>query len=173
MDQLKLGDEVLIASLDGKNSSFSPVIAMPHPTNSHAASFVLIETVTGRQVKMTASHLLLGGACSAGATDSSSMTLTQASAVKVGSCVQTLSGEEAVASVGTVPGRGVYTAVTKSGGLLVVNGIVASPFAVSHHVFDFLYNIHRMVDNVSPSLARSQLAVTIIKAMGDVLMSIY
>ena len=95
---------------------------------------------------LTADHLVLGGKCG-------SLSLVSAASIKVGECVRTISGgEEEVKKVSMEEKKGVYTVVTLSGGLIVVNGIVASPFAVNHHVADAFYLIQRILYYLAPSL---------------------
>ena len=56
--------------------------------------------------------------------------------------------------------EGVYTIVTdKSDDLVVVNGIVASPFAVNHAVANAVYNVHRVFYSVAPKLVAPMAAV--------------
>ena len=63
----------------------------------------------------------------------------------------TVSGEDMVSTVETVQGKGLYTVVTKEE-YVVVNGIVASPFAVNHMLANLYYNIHRFVYTAAPSV---------------------
>jgi hypothetical protein len=59
---------------------------------------------------------------------------------------------EKVSAVETVRGQGLYTIVTKDE-YLVVNGIIASPFAYNHMVANLFYNIHRFVYAFVPTLS--------------------
>ena len=56
-----------------------------------------------------------------------------------------------VSTVETVQGKGLYTIVTKEE-YVVVNGIIASPFAVNHMLANLYYNVHRLVYASAPSL---------------------
>jgi hypothetical protein len=40
MDQVQIGDKVLVASTDGKSTFYSAVMVSPHATNSLEARFV-------------------------------------------------------------------------------------------------------------------------------------
>lgn len=164
LDEVKVGDQVLVASLDGKTTSFSPVIVVPHGQNKDAATFINIVTQSGREVKMTPDHILLNGACG------TELNLVTAKSVQTGSCVQTKDGEEVVQSTNTVADRGVYTIVTKADGLLVVNGIIASPFAVNHHVANAFYSIHRFFDGITPALS-SPFVAEVCKSFMEVIAS--
>jgi hypothetical protein len=63
--------------------------------------------------------------------------------------VQTVSGRERVVSVGTVAGEGIYTAIAMEE-LLVVNGIVATPYGgVNPALANVYYNIHRLAYKVA------------------------
>lgn len=139
MSEVHVGDKVLVASLDGKSTYYSPVMVVPHARNSDKATFVHLSTVSGKDVKMTADHLVMAGVCGG------SSSLVPAGTVQVGSCLQTLSGDDIVSNVSVVAGEGLYTAVPMEDALLVVNGVMASPFAVNHVIANAMYNIHRIV----------------------------
>jgi hypothetical protein len=149
--------------MDGSFAGYSPVIAVPHTVNSIKTTFIQISTVSGRDIKMTPDHLVLGGACG------SSPSLVLAGSLKSGECVHTVSGTEMIESVTSVIAEGIYTVVTKHDGLLIVNGIVASPFAVNHLVANSFYNIVRFVYGVIPSFAKktSSIMGQVISAFGD------
>jgi Hint module len=137
---------VLAADAAGR-TSYSDVVYVPHGANSDDALFTHITTASGRDIKMTPSHIILAGPCHS----SAPLPLTHASSVSVGDCVMTVSGEDMVSTVETVQGKGLYTVVTKEE-YVVVNGIIASPFAVNHMLANLYYNIHRFVYTSAPSL---------------------
>lgn len=163
---IQVGDEIAVAAMDGAFAGYSPVIAVPHTKNSLKATFTQISTVSGRDIKMTPDHLVLGGACG-------SPSLVQAGSLKVDECVQTVSGIEAVASVTTVAAEGIYTVITKYDGLLIVNGVVASPFALNHLVTNSFYNIVRFVYGVVPSVAKTSVTGQIINAFGELVTRVF
>lgn len=68
--------------------------------------------------------------------------LKRAADVRVHDCIMTVSGPDAVTRLSWRSGEGAYTLVP-SHGLLVVNGIVASPHARYHALADWYYMIHR------------------------------
>jgi hypothetical protein len=74
----------------------------------------------------------------------------------VGDCVMTVSGEERVSAVEVVPGQGLYTIVTKEE-YVVVNGIIASPFATNHIMANLYYNTHRFLHSSTPALLNTSL----------------
>jgi hypothetical protein len=78
-----------------------------------------------------------------------------ASSVAVGDCIMTVSGMEEVSGVETVQGQGLYTIVTGEE-YVVVNGIIASPFAFNHMMANMYYNIHRFVYACVPVLLTSR-----------------
>jgi predicted extracellular nuclease len=145
ISDVRVGDRVLSADAAGR-TSYSDVVFVPHRTNSDDALFSHITTASGRDIKMTPSHIILAGPCHS----SASLPLTYASSVSVGDCVMTISGEDMVSTVETVQGKGLYTVVTKEE-YVVVNGIVASPFAANHMVANLYYNLHRFVYSSFPS----------------------
>jgi hypothetical protein len=71
--------------------------------------------------------------------------LMVAQELQVGSCLRTVHGNEKVVSTEEVHVDGVYTAVTEQE-FLVVNGIVASPFASPSAMAHALYNETDVVD---------------------------
>jgi Hint module len=143
ISDVRVGDRVLAADAVGR-TSYSDVVFVPHRANSDDALFTRITTASGRDIKMTPSHIILAGPCH------SSLPLKYASSVNVGDCVMTVSGEDMVSTVETVQGKGLYTVVTKEE-FVVVNGIIASPFAANHMLANLFYNIHRFVYSSAPS----------------------
>jgi hypothetical protein len=91
--------------------------------------------------------------------------------LKTGNCVQTTIGEEIISALSTTPGRGVYTVVTKSDGLLVINGVMASPFASNHVMANSFYSIHRMLHLFAPLLAKTSFSMSVIESFGDIVVS--
>ena len=162
---VQVGDEIAVASMDGTFAGYSPVIAVPHAANTIQTTFVQISTVSGRDIKMTADHLVQGGNCNAG------LSLVHAGALKTGECVQTVSGAEIIASVTTIAAEGIYTVVTKHDGLLIVNGIVASPFAVNHLVANSFYSVIRMLYSLFPSVAKSAIARQSLEVFGELVVN--
>ena len=145
ISNVRVGDRVLSADAAGR-TSYSDVVYVPHRANSDDALFTHITTTSGRDIKMTPSHIILAGPCHS----SAPLPLTYASLVSVGDCVMTVSGEDMVSTVETVQGKGLYTVVTKEE-YVVVNGIIASPFAANHMLANLYYNIHRLVYTSAPS----------------------
>ena len=82
------------------------------------------------------------------------VSLVAASAVQAGDCLRTVDGAEKVVSVSVVEGQGVYSLVTKEE-FVVVNGVVASPFAGNHAAAHAFYNIHRMLYSLPPAVLAS------------------
>jgi Hint module len=144
-----VGDRVLAADAAGR-ISFSEVVFVPHKANRDTALFVHITTASGRDIKMTKSHVLPAGACGT----SSPLPLKYASQVTVNDCVTTVSGEESVSSVGTTMAEGLQTLVTKEE-FVIVNGIISSPFAYNHIAGNMYYHIHRFLYEASPQLLLS------------------
>ena len=167
MQAVVIGDEILVYALNGKSVSYSPVIAIPHGRNSETANFVTVITESGLQLKLTSDHILFGGKCGL------SHNLIRADEIKINDCVKTVDGEEAIATVTAAPGQGIYTVVTKLDGLLVVNGIVASPFASNHLVANTFYNIYRALHKVCPSLMQTNFVTVVTKAFGEIVLSYF
>jgi Hint module len=127
-------------------------VFVPHGPNKDSALVVHITTAHGRDIKMTQSHILPSGACNT----ASSLPLVYAKDVKVGDCVMTVSGKERVSAVGFILGQGLYTIVTKQE-YVVVNGIIASPFATNHMIANLYYNMHRFLYSSAPALLNTSL----------------
>jgi Hint module len=146
-----VGDRVLAADAS-RRFLFSEVVFIPHAANEDKALFIHITTTEGKDIKITGSHILPAGHCDS----PSPLHSVSASMVKTGDCVMTTSGVEKVSAVETVQGQGLYTIVTKDE-YVVVNDIIASPFAFNHKVANCYYNIHRLVYAFFPRLLDSPL----------------
>jgi hypothetical protein len=130
---------------------YSDVAYLPHGKNTDKAVFKVLATEAGRDVKMTANHVLPAGACGL-----ASLPYVAASSVVVGDCVQTVSGRERVVSVSTTEGAGIYTAIAMEE-LLVVNGVVATPYGgVNPTLANVYYNLHRLAYSVIGAGAMKQ-----------------
>ena len=121
--------------------TFSPVVYIPHGKNEIAEEVIKIETITGKAIKLTRTHMILSGDCE------SELKLFMAKEVKIGFCVRTIDGFlsvtnsiitiyndihlgiEKVSDISKTSEIGMYTLVT-SEELIVVDGIIASPYAV-------------------------------------------
>jgi Hint module len=150
ISEVRAGDRVLAADAS-RETVFSEVVFVPHASNADKTIFTHITTTQGRDIKMTHSHILPAGACRS----TSPLPDVYASSVAVGDCIMTVSGMEEVSRVETVQGQGLYTIVTMEE-YVVVNGIIASPFAINHMVANFYYNIHRFVYACVPVLLSSR-----------------
>jgi hypothetical protein len=127
--EVEAGDVILGADRSGK-MSYSPVIFTPHPTNNVTKKFDEIVTIEGKTLRMTRNHLL--PTCDGA--------LVTARSLKVGDCVMTKDGEEIITkTTENIEANGIYTAVTKNE-FLVVDGIVASPFALAHGIAHSLFD---------------------------------
>lgn len=152
ISEVVVGDKVLAYSSAEKAAVFSEVVAVPHARNTAKATFQHIELASGADLKVTADHLLPAGACAA-SLSASVPPLVRAADVHEGDCV--LTAQDGLAAVVSnkevVSNEGIYTIVTNAD-FVVVNGIVASPFAVNHAVADFVYGIHRVMYRFAPKL---------------------
>ena len=146
ISDIRVGDRVLAADAAGR-MTYSDVVFVPHKANNDDALFIHITTASGRDIKMTSSHIILAGPCHW----SAPLPLLYASSVNVGDCIMTVSGKDMVSTVETVQGKGLYTIVTKEE-YVVVNGIIASPFAANHMLANLYYNVHRFAYALAPSL---------------------
>ena len=150
MADVAVGDRILTVNAKTGEQVYSDVAYLPHGKNTAKAVFTVLATETGRDVKMTANHMLPAGACDVA---TGSLPVVAASAVSVGACVETVSGRERVVSVSTVAGEGIYTAIAMEE-LVVVNGIVATPYGgVNPALANVYYNLHRLAYSVAGKAA--------------------
>ena len=139
MSEVVIGDRILTVNNKGEQV-FSDVVFLPHGANQERTTFTVVTTESGRDLKMTANHILPAGPC----TTPSALSVIAASQVKVGDCVQTVSGREQVVSVDKVEGKGIYTVIAMEE-LIVVNGIIATPYGgVNPTLANIYYNMHRL-----------------------------
>merc|ERR1711988_1545172 len=104
--------------------------------------------------------------------DVSEFQLLPAISLTTGSCILTSEGPEEIIDIDSEDGFGVYSAVTyEADSLLVVNKVIASPFAVTHKLMDILYRPLRLVNYLSPELVASQNCMAMISGLGALLMS--
>jgi hypothetical protein len=164
ISDVTVGDCVLSSDVNGK-TSFSDVIAVPHGYNNIETSFTQIFTSSGNDIKMTANHLLPSGVCG------EELSLTKASNVEVGSCIQIVKGQEEVVSISIVKGKGIYTIVTNEE-YVVVNGIIASPFAGNHALGNAYYTIYRSLYTVAPAIFSSPWFTIAHTAYSDFLLAV-
>jgi hypothetical protein len=157
LSDIRIGDEILTVDSNNKYK-FSPVISLPHGKNSIHATFVHIVTAKGLSIKLTKEHFLpvTTGACrTKDAFSGDSWHLIKANSIVVDSCVMTWEGVDSVEEVNFVDQDGIYLAVTLEE-FIIVNGIVASPYAVSHFWSHEYYSFHRFVWQFAPLIARSK-----------------
>jgi hypothetical protein len=147
-----VGDRVLASTAQGA-FVYSDVIAVPHAKNNDRVMFNEISLANGADIRMTGEHILpVAASCGVDAV----FTVIAAKDVAVNSCVMTVNGQSAVVSNNKVAGAGIYTIVTNEE-YVVVNGVVASPFAVSHAAGNTFYNVYRAVYRYVPGLFKSSL----------------
>ena len=150
--EIVVGDRILSANAQGA-LSFSDVIAVPHAKNNYRVMFHEISLANGADIRMTGDHLLpVAALCGTEAV----FTVTAAKDVVINACVMTVDGQSAVVSNYKVAGNGIYTIVTNEE-YVVVNGVVASPFAASHAMGNTFYNVYRAMYIYVPGLFKSSL----------------
>ena len=145
ISEVVVGDRVLAYSTKTQSAVFSSVVAVPHNKNNKVAEFIQITTESGKVIKMTSEHLI-----------QSCESLVAASKITSGACVVTVDGQENVSVVKKVVEEGLYTVVTEEE-LVVVNGVVASPFAVNHFIPNMFYNFHRFAFGLMPSFLSTKM----------------
>ena len=151
MADVQVGDRVLSVNVKGE-AVYSDVVYLPHGPNTQRTTFAAIATESGRDLKMTMNHMLPAGACAL-----STLPVIAAREIIVGDCVQTVSGREQVVSVGKVEDQGIYTIIAMEE-LIVVNGIVATPFGGANPTLaNIYYNLHRLAYTLAGHMASGRL----------------
>ncbi len=147
-----VGDRVLASNSQGV-LRFSDVISVPHAKNYDRVLFNEISLANGADIRMTGEHMLpVAASCGADAI----FAVIAAKDVATNSCVMTVGGQSAVVSNNKVTGTGIYTIIT-SDEYVVVNNVIASPFAASHAMGNTFYNVYRAMYKYSPGLIQSSL----------------
>jgi len=166
ISSVKVGDRILSARRDG-SFLYSPIVAVPHKTNSVHSAFLRISLEGGSEITLTPDHLLLAGSCGG-----VKFALLAASAVAPGKCLSTAAGEEVVVGVRASEGRGLYTVIVEAE-YIVVSGIVSSPFAKNHGLPHFFYGMHRILFRTFRGLATSSLMSDMSDRIGSVVAAAY
>jgi hypothetical protein len=142
----KIGDKIL--SYSNNKLTYSPIIAIPHPTNNILSKFIEIKTSTGKNIKMTESHLIP-------ILKNNILKLIQANDIELNNIIITVDGFEFITDINISYENGIYTVVTTND-YIVVNNIIASPFAISHIVPSFYYLLHKIIYNIDSNLLESE-----------------
>ena len=148
IEDARVGDRVLTVSSTGQQV-FAPIVAIPHAKNDIKTSFTRLATAQGKSISMVDDHLVFAGTCGR------KLTLLPAMSVKRGDCLCTIDGDETVVGVEKHVSRGIYTVVTTEE-FLMVSGIMASPFAVTHTPCHLFYHLHRALYYLAPPLLESK-----------------
>jgi hypothetical protein len=156
--EVAVGDRILSArSKDSSNPfseyeyNYSEVISIPHKSNDYEANFYHFVTESGTDVKMMGKHVVsvvddcYNRLFTAG--QERHITLKLADEVTTNDCLITArgigdSGYERVKQINYIQGTGLVTVVTMEE-FVVVNGVVASPFAGNHAAAHAFYNVLR------------------------------
>lgn len=146
MSDVHVGDKVQVMKQDG-SFAYSEVVYVPHEANQDTTDFVEMETASGRTLKATPGHLVLTTACGEDTASSSVSSMVQAHLLDVDQhCLLTVDGVEALVRVAYTEAKGYATLVAADpNGVLVVNGVAASSFALVHSVPNTYYQMHRLV----------------------------
>jgi hypothetical protein len=144
-----IGDSILGVDSFG-STSFSPVVIVPHGYNNVRTKFVVLTTETGEDLRLTPDHLIFAATCNSAA-HIASYQLTQAKDVRIGDCLlQPHWNSLGVVSISVTVGRGAYTVITDNE-YMIVNGFIASPYAVNHAVANLYYSLYRALCKLLPA----------------------
>jgi len=147
MSKATVGQEILSYSYEKGAFLYSPIVWLPHAENTDGSDFVKIDTKSGLSLTLTKDHLVPSGSCDA---NPSSYSLKRADHVKPNECMYSMAGATVVTSTTCTRGHGLYTVVTLEQ-YIVVDGLVASPFAINHYLPDTFYSLHRLAFKIGLS----------------------
>jgi hypothetical protein len=148
ISKVVVGDRILAASKSGV-FSFAEVIAVPHGFNQIPTNFVSIVMENG-DLSLTPDHLVL-----ASKDCYMEPRLFAAIEINVAFCLMTTKGYKPVISKTMRSGLGAYTVVTTEE-FIVINGVVASPFALNHAIGNSFYGVLRVLHKMFPSVIVSK-----------------
>jgi hypothetical protein len=163
INRVRVGDVVLASDRSG-NVKYSTVTAVPHdPYNLIPSVFTQLVTASGRDIKLTADHLItVSMSCS----DVEQLALLAAGNVKPGMCLVSLTGLDPIVElIASIVGNGVHTIVADEE-FIVVNGFLSSPFAHNHSVGTAYYALLRVVRSLLPTWVS---ASSILKQANEIL----
>jgi hypothetical protein len=155
-----IGDMILGANRVGGGSEnlewkYSEVIAVPHQQEQRrlgyhfAADFVSIQVDSDNTksdvLRLSPSHIILASCPSSDDDNASEMQLAKASEVAVGCLISTVEGSKRVTGTSLIRSHGLYSVVTADAEFIVVNGVVASPFASNHVAANAFYGVLRWI----------------------------
>jgi hypothetical protein len=141
LSRVNIGDRILTSNKNGE-LYYSDVVFIPHSYNNTPTNFIEITTESGIKLKMTYDHLIPIKK------ENEDFELTYASNININDYVNTINGIQKISNINIIEDNGIYTVVTNNE-FLVVNDIIASPFATSHIVPHLFYNVVRMMYNTS------------------------
>jgi hypothetical protein len=175
ISSVKLGDRILTTDITGRNARFSEVVLLPHPKNDIRSAFLRLATSSGADIKVTADHLLLSDPrC-----DGSGAVLVRASDLVEGMCLMGCShasqalcaAADPISSISSVESFGLYTVITEDE-LVVVNGIIASPFAINHSAAHSYYTLMRALFRCFPHVWRRDVFIRATAELGNLLAAV-
>jgi hypothetical protein len=146
-----IGDKILSYSIRENKFVYSPIVAIPHETNNTISQFVEIQTSNGNKLKLTPDHFI-----PIMSSKDITFDIISAKDVAVGDTVITVDGRELVSEVSNVDCEGVYTVITLEE-FIIVNNIVASPYAIFHFLGNAFYSIHKLLYKANPDIVKHEL----------------
>jgi hypothetical protein len=149
MKDAAIGDKILSYSMRENKFVYSPIVAIPHDNNNIISEFMEIQTSNGKKLKLTPDHLV-PIMKSTGTT----FDIISAKDISIGDTIITVDGKEIVIEVSNIDCEGIYTVVTLEE-FIVVNNIVASPYALFHFLGHLYYSIHKFLYKANPDIAKN------------------
>jgi len=151
MKDAAIGDKILSYSMRENKFVYSPIVAIPHGTNNIISEFMEIQTSSDKKLKLTPDHLV-PIMKSTGTT----FDIISAKDISLGDTIISVDGKETVTAVSDFDCEGIYTVVTLEE-FIVVNNIVASPYALFHFLGHLYYSIHKFLYKVNPGIVKHQI----------------
>eukprot|EP00466_Bigelowiella_natans_P011893 jgi/Bigna1/90773/estExt_fgenesh1_pg.C_790013 len=168
---ITIGESVVVTAEDG-SLTHGKVVFLPHTKgNNHKIRFLELTTNKASRIQLSRKHLILANDCG----KDSKFELYHASDVTLAMCLSGVDGPEKVIQIGRFRGEGIYSVITDhSHGLIVVDGLRASSFAVNHGIVNAFYHIHRCAAKVLPKFFfEADFVVSAHQQLGKVAQAVY
>jgi len=109
IEDVQIGDEILVSSSSDFSTTFAPVVFIPHPRNSKRSKFIHISTKDQSSLKVTPAHLVFASV----SCEEQTFKAVAAKDLTAGMCVMGSEGPEIIDDLNeTEESSGIYTVVS-------------------------------------------------------------
>jgi len=155
IENAKIGDIILSYSSKENKLSYSPIVAIPHEKNNILSKFIKFTTNSGKSIKMTEKHLIpVLKKQNSNNNNNNSFDVIFAEKIEINDIVKTVNGNEQITSIEIVEEEGIYTVITLEE-YIVVDNIIASPYAIFHLLGNIYYSLHKNLYSINPKIIDS------------------